>query len=117
MEQRGFDIQFTDEVRTFLKGIHREAAAKITYNVRKVCAGNWDAELFKKLDGSDGIWELRTHYGGIQYRLLAFWDTEEQRLVVATHGFVKKRWRVPDKEVRRAVEIRKRYYEQKHRKT
>lgn len=29
-------------------------------------------------------------YDGIQYRLLAFWDTSTNSLVVATHGFIKK---------------------------
>ena len=30
------------------------------YNVRKVKSGIMDAELFKKLDGSNDIWEFRT---------------------------------------------------------
>lgn len=40
-------------------------------------------KLFKKLEGTD-IWEFRTKYDGIQYRLLAFWDTSTNSLVVAT---------------------------------
>ena len=49
----------------------------------------------------------------MQYRLLAFWDEQEKRLVVATHGFVKKTWKVPQKEIARAEALRKKYYESK----
>lgn len=70
-------------------------------------------ELFKKLDGSSDLWEFRTLYSGIQYRLLAFWDAETKRMVVATHGFVKKTWKVPSKEIARAEALRKKYYESK----
>ena len=72
-----------------------------------------DAELFKKLDGSNDIWEFRTLYGGIQYRLLAFWDKTTNSLVVATHGFAKKTWAVPANEIAKAEAIRKEYYENK----
>ncbi|MBR1463909.1 MAG: type II toxin-antitoxin system RelE/ParE family toxin [Prevotella sp.] len=56
---------------------------------------------------------LCTKYNGMQYRLLAFWDEQEKRLVVATHGFVKKTWKVPQKEIARAEALRKKYYESK----
>jgi len=66
-----------------------------------------------KLDGSSDIWEFRTKYNGMEYRLLAFWDEQEKRLVVATHGFVKKTWKVPSKEIARAEALREKYYESK----
>ena len=108
-----FEVFFMDEVRNFLREIPKAAAKKITYNVRKVAGGEKDKDLFKKLDGSDDIWEFRTNYEGMQYRLLAFWDETENRLVVATHGFVKKTWKVPAREIARANQLRKRYYELK----
>jgi len=62
---------------------------KILYNIRKSQV-ELDPELFKKL--SDDIWEFRTLYHGLQYRLLAFWDKTStiDTLVVSTHGFIKK---------------------------
>ena len=33
--------------------------------------------------------------------------------VVATHGFAKKRWGVPHKEIAKAEELRRKYYESK----
>ncbi|MFD1003127.1 hypothetical protein ACFQ21_27625 [Ohtaekwangia kribbensis] len=35
-------------------------------------AHNLNIKFFKKL--KDDIWEFRTEYRGVQYRLLAFWD-------------------------------------------
>lgn len=107
------NITFLDEASEFLRTLAEAPREKIYYNIRKVAGGQKDSELFKKLDGSDDIWEFRTLYNGMQYRLLAFWDEEEKRLVVATHGFVKKTWKVPSKEIARAEALRKKYYESK----
>ncbi|WP_234461877.1 type II toxin-antitoxin system RelE/ParE family toxin [Pedobacter segetis] len=47
-------------------------------------------------------------YQGLQNRLLAFWDktSENQTFVVSTHGFVKKRSKVPDNEIQKAMQTR-----------
>lgn len=47
-----------------------------------------------------------------------FWDktSKEQTLVVATHGFIKKVDKVPDKEIDRAVRIREQYFKNKPKK-
>ena len=82
------------------------------YNVQRIASGEQNAELFKKLEGTD-IWEFRTLFSGIQYRLFAFWDTEERTLVIATHGIIKKTQKTPRKEIQKAIEVRKRYFESK----
>lgn len=110
---RSFEVTFMDEVQEFLDTLDEAPRDKIIYNVHKVAGGVIDNDLFKKLDGSDGIWEFRTKYNGMEYRLLAFWDEQERRLVVATHGFVKKTWKVPAKEIARAEALRKKYYDSK----
>ncbi|MBR5461773.1 MAG: type II toxin-antitoxin system RelE/ParE family toxin, partial [Butyricimonas sp.] len=69
-------------------------------------------ELFKKIDNSD-IWEFRTLYSGTAYRLLAFWDTDKDTLVIATHGFIKKTQKTPLKEIAKAEMIRKEYFNSK----
>ena len=43
----------------------------------------------------------------------AFWDTEEETLVIATHGIVKKTQKTPLKEIAKAEEIRKEYFNSK----
>jgi len=61
---------------------------------------------------TDEIWEFRTLYSGIQYRLLAFWDKEDktETLVFATHGIVKKTSKVDKKEIDKANKIRNEYF-------
>ena len=81
-------IAFMDMAREFIDSLPEKAQKKITYNLLKVEGGEMDRELFKKLDNSE-IWEFRTLFNGISYRLFAFWDTEIEALVIATHGIKK----------------------------
>lgn len=107
-----FEIIFLDEAFEFLSGLERKHYEKILYNIRKVQVER-DAELFKKLNND--IWEFRTLYQGLQYRLLAFWDKTSaiETLVISTHGFIKKRSKVPDNEIQKAIQIRTKYFEDK----
>ena len=54
-----------------------------------------------------------TLYHKTSYRLFSFWDTEEETLVIATHGIIKKTQKTPAKEIAKAEEIRKKYFENK----
>lgn len=72
-----------------------------------------DKELFKKLDDADDMWEFRTLYSGIAYRLFAFWDTEKETLVITTHGIIKKTQKTPPKEIAKAIEIKRKYFNSK----
>ncbi len=102
-----------EDARAFLKSLSAPAQNKIYYNIKKVQGGIRDAELFKKLDDSE-IWEFRTLYQGMAYRLFSFWDREEQTLVVATHGIIKKTQKTPSKEIAKAEEMKKKYFETKN---
>ena len=107
-----FEIIFLDEAFEFLKGLERKHYEKVLYNIRKAQTEH-DPKLFKKLNND--IWEFRTFFQGFQYRLLAFWDktSATDTLVVSTHGFVKKRNKVPDKEIQKAISQRTKYFEDK----
>ena len=109
---RKFRTIFLEEAVNFLDTLPEEARNKLLYNIRKVEGGILSSDIFKKLAKTD-IWEFRCLYHNIQYRLFAFWDTEENTLVVATHGIIKKVWKVPSKEIIKAEEIRKQYFESK----
>ncbi len=111
MDKR-FEIVFLEEVRLFLKGLEKKHYEKIIYNIRKA-QKETDPELFKKL--TDDIWEFRTLYQGLQYRLLAFWDriSGVETLVISTHGFIKKRSDVPKQEIHKAAQIRIKYFEER----
>lgn len=99
------------EADTFVRNLPFKALDKMAYNIKLVAAGAADTEIFKKLHGSD-IWEIRALFNGIAYRLFAFWDTRDGALMVATHGIIKKRDKVPRKEIEKAERIRIQYFNQ-----
>lgn len=107
-----FRVIYSKEAVAFLSDLPLSVRKKIGYNVEKVAVGLIDNTLFKKLDNTD-IWEFRTLYSGVAYRLLAFWDTDSETLVIAANGFIKKTQKTPKKEIHKAEEIRKRYFEKK----
>ena len=107
-----FQLALLDEAKNFLQSLPERAREKILYNIWRVAGGEKNRELFKKLENSE-IWEFRTLYNGISYRLFAFWDTDAQTLVVATHGFINKKQKTPKKEIARAEAIMERYFELK----
>ena len=110
MKER-FKIAYTDEALDFLSSLPQKAKDKIAYNISKSMVIS-DQELFKKLEGTN-IWEFRTLYNGIKYRLLAFWDTDADTIVIATHGFIKKSQKTPRKEIEKAESIRTEYFNDK----
>ena len=109
MEQKPrFKIVSTEEAIDFLRHLPQKVKAKVVYNIGKSMYV-LDNSLFKKLENTD-IWEFRTLYNGNAYRLFAFWDTEEDTLVIATHGMIKKSQRTPLKEIEKAEAKRKEYF-------
>ena len=106
-----FSVAYTDEAKDFILSQPQKVQEKIAYNISKSMVFT-DQELFKKLEGTN-IWEFRTLYNGICYRLLAFWDTENDTLVIATHGFIKKTRKTPTKEIAKAERIRQEYFNDK----
>lgn len=112
-EKPVFELLLTQEARDFLKSLSKDVRSKIGSNIRRIQKGERNLEIFKKLENSD-IWEFRTLYNKVAYRLFAFWDTESNTLVVATHGIVKKTQKTPAKEIAKAESIRKQYFDNKN---
>jgi len=106
-----FEVIFLEEALDFIYGLEKKTSEKILYNINKSVYHN-DPELFKKLTSE--IWEFRTRYNKNQYRLLAFWDKRDNKniLVISTHGFIKKTSKVDKKEIRKAEEIMKKYFDE-----
>lgn len=96
------------EAREFLASIAPQARQKFINIFHRLAGGEKNAEIFKKLDGTD-IWEMRAQYEGNAFRLFAFWDTHRRSLIVATHGIVKKTQKTPRKEIAKAEAIRNKY--------
>ena len=110
-----FEIDLLPDATKFLEKLDDKTREKVFYNIKKAQQSN-DSELFKKLN--DNIWEFRTLYNSKAYRLFSFWDTsaEQETLVIATHGILKKTQKTPPKEIKKAETIRKGYLEHKLKK-
>lgn len=106
-----FDIAYLEEAIEFLASLDDKVKSKIVFNIGKSMHSK-DPELFKKLENTE-IWEFRTRYNKTTYRLFAFWDTGTKKLVVATHGIVKKTQKTPPQEIKKAEAIRNKYFENK----
>lgn len=105
-------VMLSEEADGFVRLQSLKVQQKIAYNIRKLESGIKDKELFKKLDNTE-IWELRTLFDGICYRLFAFWDTDNSTLIVASHGIVKKTQKTPKKEIEKAEHFRAEYFKYK----
>jgi len=107
-----FNTELLPEVIEFLENLDDKTREKIYYNIKKAQFVN-DNELFKKLNNL--IWEFRTLYKSKAYRLFSFWDKIDgkESLVVATHGILKKGQKTPMKEIKKAEEIRRQYFNNK----
>ena len=107
-----FEVELLPDAIEFLENLDEKVRDKIYYNIRKAQIMT-DKELFKKLN--ELIWEFRILYNGKSYRLFSFWDKsdENETLVIATHGILKKSQKTPSKEIYKAEEIRKNYLKSK----
>lgn len=112
MDKPLFSLITLKEAEDFIDSLAPAVVRKIFFNIDKVAGGVKDPELFKKL-GDTEIWEFRTIWQGMAYRLFAFWDKDENTLVVATHGLVKKTQKTPKNEIKKAQAIRKEYFDNK----
>ena len=109
---RKFEVELLEEAFNFLEKIEMKPRKKVLQNIKRTKFTN-HPKLFKKLEGE--IWQFRTLYAGLQYRLLAFWDKSDKKktLVFATHGFIKKTSKVYKREISRAENIRQLYFKNK----
>lgn len=60
---------------------------------------------FKKLVGTEEIWECRIQFGSNAYRIFCFFV--DNSVVVLTHGFIKKSQKTPKSEIEKAEVYRR----------
>jgi len=66
---------------------------------------------FKKLEDTEGIWEIRIKFTSNIYRIFSFWD--KGNLIILTHGIQKKTQKTPKKEIKMAEQYKKDYFRRK----
>jgi len=112
MKSKKFEVKFLAEAVEFLDLLDEKIRDKIIYNVTKAQFST-NKELLKKLN--EEIWEFRTLYQSIAYRLFAFWDKskKDRALVVITHGLIKKTEKTPKANLVKSQRLRNSYFESK----
>jgi phage-related protein len=67
------------------------------------------SKFWKKLHGSENLWEVRVEYSGNIYRILACMGKNNR--VILLHAFQKKTQKTPVKEMQIAEQRKKRYFQ------
>jgi phage-related protein len=95
-------------VEKFLDALSAKQARKVTWVLQLVETLNFvPIQYFKKLDGTNDIWEVRIDFGSDTFRLLGFFD--KGNLVILTNGFAKKTRKTPRSEIGLAEQRMKDY--------
>jgi phage-related protein len=93
-------------VAAFLDSLPGKQVQKIGWVLRLFGdLGVLPAAYFKKLQGTESIWEIRVRTGGDAIRLLGFFDGPHR--LVLTNGFSKKSQSVPKREIALAEQRRR----------
>ena len=71
MEGLKITVVLMEEAESFIRSLSEKVQKKITYNLLRVEGGEMDKDLFKKM-GNTPIWEFRTLFNGVCYRLSPF---------------------------------------------
>jgi len=85
-------------VEEFLDTLSSKQAQKVTWVMQLVEELNIvPVKYFKKMTGTDDLWEIRVQSGNNIFRIFGFF--EEENLVVLNHAFQKKTQKTPRKEI------------------
>ncbi len=99
-------------VEEFLDSLPAKQAQKVVWALQLVEEmERVPSQYFKKLSGTEDLWEVRAQHGRDMFRLLGFLDGP--RLVVPVSGFAKKTEKVPRQELALAEERRRDYLSKK----
>ncbi len=99
-------------VRDFLDTLPSKSAQKVIWVLRLLEELEMvPASYFKKMIGTEEIWECRIQHGSDIYRIFCFFDSRS--VVILTHGFEKKSKKTPRQEIERAEKYRHDYLNRK----
>jgi phage-related protein len=85
-------------VKEFLDSLNGKQAQKVLWVLRLIEElPSIPKQYFKKLTGTEDIWEVRVQYGSDIFRLLGFFH--DGQLIILTNGFIKKSQKTPATEI------------------
>ncbi len=94
----------------FVSSLKAEEIKKLRYVLDMLKMNNRISAKFVK-PIKDGLYELRTEYNSNTYRVFFIFD--EGNIVILFNGFQKKTQKTPQKEIEKALRLKKEYYEAK----
>ena len=98
-------------VKEFLDALPAKVSKKVTWVLALLEElAVIPAHYFTKMPGIEDIWECRVKSGSNIYRIFAFWDENK---IIFTHGFIKKTPRTPKREIEKAENYKRDYWNRK----
>lgn len=111
MEERKI-IFYGDKVIEFYRSQEEKVRVKILYVLDLIkFEKQVPIKFFKKLESTDGIYEVRVISPQKSIRILCFQD--EGNIVILTNGFIKKTQKTPRKEIKLAEKLKYEYLKEK----
>ena len=99
-------------VRDFLESLTAKQARKVTWILSLIEEiPSIPSQYFKKLVGTDNLWEVRINYGDTSFRLLGFFDGSQ--LIVLNQAFHKKTRKIPRRAIQIAENRKREYFERR----
>jgi phage-related protein len=105
-----YDILILDEAKAFIKAMPKSAQKKLVKAMDYVRMGTIKKDYFRKLTGTDDIWEFRIADSYKWFRIFAFFTRskdEKMTVVIATHGFEKEGDKTPQQQIDKAERIKR----------
>ena len=91
----------------FMQKLSEKEQEKVQYGLLLLKTQGRLPKKFVKLI-RDGIYELRTEYGGNIFRVFFIFD--DGNVVILFNGFQKKTQKTPEKEINKAIQLKKEFY-------
>lgn len=99
-------------IQGFLDSLPGKVAQKVTWVLKLIeDLDSVPSSYFKKLVGTEDIWECRITLGSNAYRIFCF--LADDSVIVLTNGFVKKSQKTPKVEIEKAEAYRRDFLERR----
>ena len=106
-------IAYENYYKDFFDTLNKGAQEKVLYGLLMLkTVDRLSTKYVKSI--KDGLFELRIEWQSNIYRI--FFCFDEEQIVILFNGFQKKTQKTPDKEIDKALKLKKEYYERKRTK-
>ncbi|MEY5034814.1 MAG: hypothetical protein RL447_1192 [Bacteroidota bacterium] len=105
-------VYWGDYFELFMESVEPDVREKVFWILRIIqTSPRIPQKFFKHISGTKGLYEIRIEWESNTFRIFCFF--EPNNTVVLCNGFVKKTQKTPIREISKALNIMKEYYEEK----